>query len=411
MASVLAGGPGGGRAGVDRGGRPAGRGRRIHRRARPDRGLPGRQRPPGRSPAAFHHRVHRDRDLAAPAATARAAGGQRRGGPGRLAELAAYRRAGPEAGPARPDRGRPARGHGTRDPGRRRGDQGRRLPGGGRGVRDPGHAVVGRGGRRHRRVRFVRTGRADHRLPAGPRRGPAAQAGARRRPHGRSGADREAGRGLRRGRCAAAGVRRGRRRRGRGPGRLLRAVPAWRPRAPRRAGHGHAQLGRTRPPVPAQLRLLPRGRLRTARRRAGRPARSGARRRHPPAQPRGHAGPDGLRARGLSPAGRAGRANPGIDEPHQRRARHHRRTRTAAAGTPRVAVRPLAAPTTGPAAGPSTGPASRPARRRKSTSAARSPSAPWCSSGSAARTLRPGRRARPCSPAWSARTCWPPERR
>ena len=48
-----------------------------------------------------------------------------------------------QAGPARPDRGRPARGHGTRDPGRRRGDQGRRLPGGGRGVRRPGHAVVG----------------------------------------------------------------------------------------------------------------------------------------------------------------------------------------------------------------------------------------------------------------------------
>ena len=110
----------------------------------------------------------------------------RRGRPGRLAELAAYRRVGPDAGPARPDRGGPARGHGTRDPGRRRGDPGRRLPGGGRGVGDPGHAVVGRGGRRHRRVRFVRSGRADHRLPAGPRRGPAAQAGARRRPHGRS---------------------------------------------------------------------------------------------------------------------------------------------------------------------------------------------------------------------------------
>jgi len=45
-------------------------------------------------------------------------------------------------------------------------------------------------------VRFVRAGRADHRLPAGPRRGPAAQTGARRRPHGRPGADQPAGRGL-----------------------------------------------------------------------------------------------------------------------------------------------------------------------------------------------------------------------
>ena len=70
---------------------------------------------------------------------------------------------------------------------------------------------------------------------------------------------------------------------------------------------------------------------------------------------------------------------------------------------------PPPGPPPGRAPGRAPGPPA--ARRRKSTSAARSPSAPWCSSGSAARTLRPGRRARPCSPAWSARTCWPPERR
>ena len=50
----------------------------------------------------------------------------------------------------------------------------------------------------------------------------------------------------------------------------------------------------------------------------------------------------------------------------------------------------------------------RTAGRRISTWAGRSPSGPWCSSGSAARG-RP--RAAPCSPAWSARTCWPRGRR
>src|ERR1700730_15216033 len=49
--------------GLRRGGRPRGRGRRIRRRTRSDRGLPGRQRSPGRSHAALRRRVHRDRDL------------------------------------------------------------------------------------------------------------------------------------------------------------------------------------------------------------------------------------------------------------------------------------------------------------------------------------------------------------
>ena len=87
--------------------------------------------------------------------------------------------------------------------------------------------------------------------------------------------------------CAAAGApllvfgadpgSAGRNRGRMGPGGLLRAVPARRSRAAGRAGHGHAQLGRTGPAVPAQLRRLPRGRLRTARRRTRRPARPGAR--------------------------------------------------------------------------------------------------------------------------------------
>src|SRR5947209_6539803 len=47
------------------------------------------------------------------------------------------------------------------------------------------------------------------------------------------------------------------------------------------------------------------------------------------------------------------------------------------------------------------------ARRPTSASAARSPTAPWCSSGSAARSRPIARR---CLPAWSARTCWPPDR-
>ena len=94
-------------------------------------------------------------------------------------------------GPARPDRRGPARGDGPRDPRGRRGDQGRRLPRSGARVRRPGHAVVGRGGRGHIRVRFGRAGRAGHQLPADPRRGPAAQAGTRRRPHVRSGTDRQ----------------------------------------------------------------------------------------------------------------------------------------------------------------------------------------------------------------------------
>ena len=210
VAPVLAGGSGRGRAGVDRGGRPAGRGGRFHRRTRPDRGLPERQRAPGRSPAPFHRRVHRAGELAAPPAAARPGGRRGRGRPGRLADLAAHRRVGPAPGQARPDRGRPARGHRPGHPGWRRRDQGRRLPGGRRRIRRPDHAVLGRGGRRRLGVRFFRTGRADHRLSAGPRRGPPAQAGARRRPHGRSRADRQAGRGLRRRRRAAAGVRRGR---------------------------------------------------------------------------------------------------------------------------------------------------------------------------------------------------------
>jgi hypothetical protein len=110
---------------------------------------------------------------------------------------------------------------------------------------------------------------------------------------------------------------------------------------------GAGALGRAGPPVPAQLRLLPRGRLRAARRRARRCARSRARRRHPPAQPDGDASPDGIRARGLPAPGGAGRAGPGIDEPGHRRARHHRRGRPAATGSPGVAVRPLAAPIPG----------------------------------------------------------------
>ena len=248
----------------------------------------------------------------------------RRGRPGRLAELAAHRRVGPAPGPAGPDRGGQAGGHDPRDPGRRRGRQGRRLPGGSGRIGRPDHAVLGRGGRERVGLRLGRIRRADDRLPARPRRGPAAQAGARRRPHGRPGAGRPAGGGLRRGRACRCWCSAPAQSCPDGPG-----LPGWR-RAGRaraacyepfrhglagpagRADHGHAQLGRPGPPVPAQLPVLPRRRLRAARRRPRRPARPGARRRHPPAQPRGHASQDGVRARRLSPAGRAGRAGPGI---------------------------------------------------------------------------------------------------
>src|SRR5947209_3295859 len=134
-------------------------------------------------------------------------------------------------------------------------------------------------------------------------------------------------------------------RRGRaGPCRWLRALPARLAGPGGRADHDHAQLGRPGPSVPAQLRLLSRRRLRAARRGSRRPARSGARRRHPLAQPRGHAGPAGVRARRSPPARCAGRADPGIGQPRQRRAGHHRRAQPSATGTARVAVRPLAAP-------------------------------------------------------------------
>src|SRR6476660_3129998 len=104
VAPVLADGSGGGRAGVDRGGWPAGRGGRLHRRTRPDRGLPDRERAPGRSPAPLHRRVPRPGELAAPAASARAAGRHGGGRPGRLADLAAHRRVGSAPGQAGPVR-------------------------------------------------------------------------------------------------------------------------------------------------------------------------------------------------------------------------------------------------------------------------------------------------------------------
>ena len=66
------------------------------------------------------------------------------------------------AGPARPDRGSPAHGDRPGDPRRGRRDQGRRLPRSGAWLGRPGHAVVGRGGRGHFRVRFGRAGRAGH---------------------------------------------------------------------------------------------------------------------------------------------------------------------------------------------------------------------------------------------------------
>ena len=172
VAPVLADGSGGGRAGVDRGGWPAGRRGRLHRRTCPDRGLPDRERAPGRSPAPLHRRVQRPGKLAAPAASARPAGRRGGGRPGRLADLAAHRRVGFAPGQAGPDRGGPARGHRPGHPVWRRRDQGRRQPGGRRRVRRPDHGVLGRGSRRRLGVRFFRAGRADHRFPAGLRRGP-----------------------------------------------------------------------------------------------------------------------------------------------------------------------------------------------------------------------------------------------
>ena len=115
------------------------------------------------------------------------------------------------------------------------------LGSGGR-IRFPDHAVLARGGRRGVRVRLGRTGRAEHELPAGPRRGAAAQAGGRGGPDRRPGPAGAPGRGLRRGGRAAAGVRRGR---------LLRAVPARRPRPAGLAHHRHGQLGRAGQPLPA----------------------------------------------------------------------------------------------------------------------------------------------------------------
>ena len=238
-------------------------------------------------------------------------------------------------GPSRSAGRRPACRDQAGHPGRRRRDQGRELPRGGGRVRFPDHAVLAGGGRRGVRVRLGRTGRAEHQLPAGPRRGAAAQAGGRGGPDRRPGPAGAAGRGLRRGGRAAAGVRRGR---------LLRAVPARRPRPAGLAHHRHGQLGRAGQPVPAELRGLPAGRLRADRRRAGRPPGTRAGRGHPPAEPDGHAGPDGARP-GQLPAPRgAGRADAGIGEPAARRAGHHRRARPAAARAQGVGVRPLAAP-------------------------------------------------------------------
>ena len=199
MASFVAAGAGGGRGGVDRGGGPQGRGRGVRRGTRPGRELSRCQRPSGQPPAAFHGRVRRDGYLAAAAASGRCPRGRRRGGPGGLAELAAYRRAERASGASRADRGRPPGRDRAGDPGRRRGDQGRRMPGGRSGLRRAGGGVVVRGGRRDIRVRLGRAGRADHELSAGVRRGPAPQAGPRGGPHRRSRPAGKTGRGLRRG--------------------------------------------------------------------------------------------------------------------------------------------------------------------------------------------------------------------
>ena len=236
MAAVVAAGPGYDRRGVDAGGGPAGRGRRIRRWPGPGGRLPRRQRAPARPRAAFHRRVQRERELAAAPASAGHPGRRRRGGHHRLAELAAHRRVERAAGPPGPAGGRPARRHQADDPGRGRRDQGRELPRGGGRVRRQGHAVLAGSGRRGGCVRLGRAGRTEHELPARPRRGAAAQAGLRAGRHGRPGAAGAAGRGLRRGRGAAAGVRRpGARPQPDGPGmvpaRLLRAVPARRSRA------------------------------------------------------------------------------------------------------------------------------------------------------------------------------------
>ena len=201
------------------------------------------------------------RHLAATAAAAGHPRRRRRGGHHRLAELAAHRRVERAAGPARPDGGGPARRDQAGDPGRRRRDQGRRLPRGGGGIRRPGRAVLAGDGGRDIGVRLGRAGRADHELPAGPRRGPAAQAGARGGPHApiracRPGWPRSAPRPARRCRCSVT----------RGPDRPMAACyEPFRQGDPGQAGladHRHGQLGRAGQPVPAQLPGLPRGRLR-----------------------------------------------------------------------------------------------------------------------------------------------------
>ncbi len=253
----MAAGPGRHRGGVDAGRGPAGRGRRVRRRPGPGGGLPRGQRAPARPRAAFHRRVQRDRKLAAAPAPAGHRGRSRRGGHHRLAELAAHRRVQRAAGPPRPAGRRAARRHQAGHPGRWRRDQGRELPRRRGRIRHPGHAVLVGDDRRSSGVRLGRTGRAEHQLPAGPRRGAPAQTGVRDRPHRRPGPAGAAGRGLRRGRGAAAGVRRP----GGGPGRhagpavdparLLRAVPARRSRPPDRPRRRHDQLGRTGQPVPA----------------------------------------------------------------------------------------------------------------------------------------------------------------
>ena len=154
MATVVACGPGGGRAGLDAGDRAEGGGRRTRRRARPDPRLPGR-RAPAQPAAASAWRVRRRGRLAAEAVPARADRGRRRSRAGRLAGLGAHRRVGRQAAAAWSTRGGPRRAGQADDQRRSRRHQGRlrarrragqRCPGGARLARDRGRSAGDRRG-------------------------------------------------------------------------------------------------------------------------------------------------------------------------------------------------------------------------------------------------------------------------